>query len=408
MKPSILLLVIFVIALAGPNFAQSTVDDQIQVLQRQLPGRLEARDYDGAVEIGEKIASLERSKGPSGHLLYIAALRNVAAWQRLALIKFAATPVKQREFWQTFNRRSAKATGLHREIVELLTPMGEPDLLAAAQFDLGVMLLGRAVGEKRCEEAEPLFRSVIQHEKKKDAPNPENILASLPYLIDCRIDAGDFETAFTDFESLIPLAESVWKPENRRFVPIYATYSSLLLMVGRVAEAERASERVREIRKDPDFKVDFPGTIFRRAEGRLDLVVGSLPRLGGGSNPSSLNVSQASGGNPLTYRPPAESPSDPRARQDSNVRSGTGPGAPASVGQRGQPVIVEVHIDERGNVSKAIARHPSPEVKENISKLATKWRFRPLVLNGQPRKMVGLISVAYFKKIKSEPKADPN
>src|SRR5262249_38302702 len=59
-------------------------------------------------------------------------------------------------------------------------------------------------------------------------------------------------------------------------------------------------------------------------------------------------------------------------------------------------VVVEVTLDEEGNVISAKALSGHPLLKDSAVAAAMKWRFAPTLLSGKPIKVVGALTFNFY------------
>ena len=115
----------------------------------------------------------------------------------------------------------------------------------------------------------------------------------------------------------------------------------------------------------------------------------------------------------MEYEPSREPPRPPSAEAESSIptdlarkttqeleraiRKCVEPAYPplAKVARVGGEVKVDIVIDEEGNVVLARAVSGHPLLKEAAEQAAKKWKFKPIVVEGNPSKVVGTIKMNF-------------
>jgi protein TonB len=67
----------------------------------------------------------------------------------------------------------------------------------------------------------------------------------------------------------------------------------------------------------------------------------------------------------------------------------------AKVARIGGEVQVEIVVDEEGNVVSARAVSGHPLLKDAAVQAASRWKFEPFIMNGNPSKVVGMIKLTF-------------
>ena len=404
MIKKIILIALCCLPLISTADAQEIRQTELQSLNRQIPALLERGNFDEVVSVAEKIVKIEKQGGEQNLSNYAAALMNLALWKKQRLAKKPPIVIV-RSFTESFKvllKETEEIEQLFREIMLLFeNNLEDPKRLAAVQCELAGFIFASYLAPAKIAEAGRLFELSLILREKHLGDDADSTLSTMFQLSDFYFQTGDFEKFLPLYQKLIGATAKKYGENGKRLVPAWRLFSGFLITTDRRQEAAELLKKVSAVTGKEESLPEPSYKLFNRAASKINNIIGApMVRYTTSSpivipNPTDVVRNRPSAGG--TYdRPQITSGQiiNGALQLPTSVSSGTN-------------IVVNILIDEIGNVVEANPQIESEKVKKEIAKKVMKWKFKPFVDEGGGRRMRGVVSVLYYKPIsKDKPKKD--
>lgn len=356
------------IALSTCHFhAQTPTNSESQRLTAQALESFRSGKHEDAIATATRVVAIERAAPSLNHESLAIALMNLALLQRehFWVIRKVGKDTTNRE---TLRYVSEKTQAYAISIVKLLEEsinlfeknVGAGSLAAAqAKLELAsfvhlVPLAAHKTKYTKAENIEALIREVIDTRTSQLGADSDETVGAKIMLGNVLFERAEYEQSLALYNEAIASTEKSHKTLPEGLVPALRAVLKILSATEQPTLAEQARRKISDITRSVEQMPASDLDLSKRAE---------------------------------------EDPIRKVIRDPSTIREGT-------MIQRS--VLVNVTLDEQGRVLEVRAEDPHEKdmfgksVKEKAEKEIPKWRFRPFVEKGVPRKLRGIVWFPYL------------
>jgi len=369
--------------------AQTAPLSELDTLKRRAAAALAIRNYAELIPTAVRLTELEKEGGNDES--YETALRNLALWRRLRLIDL----VKSSRATSTpgFNEDVLAAELNFRALADFANDYPDKLRLARAQVELAEFLdrFGRPF-----REIEELYLSALAIREKALPPDSGEVLSIVSALSDSYFYQAEYEKYYPLNRRHVAAVEKKFGPNDRRLVNALYSYYAFLIVTEQKAEADSLKTRLEsmtDIEKLPPLR----SQILTRSLFPVDVVFSKSPaetpapgRIGGGYIFSSETVREGPGYSKQVLI--SHEMAVPKSQLPSNFRNT----------RRLNEVVTTLLIDEAGKVIDVSAESDNKKKGKMIKERCLKWRFKPLIVDGNALKLrltfVAIVSEATKSK----------
>lgn len=367
-------------------FPQDNPRAEFQSLQNKLAEASKAGNLDDMISIAEKIAALEKRGGEKNISNYFDALHNLVLLKTQRLRRNNA---ESRLTLQNMEVEPRKIEAIFRELL-IIAKKGSDILdLAMIQGELASFIDNRG----HADEAAALFVESIANREKKLGPEAESILPLLTKLSQLYIYNGELEKFLPVSQRLVASLEKRYGEKDQKLIIPLSLYAGFLLTADREEEAKNVVDRIVKIQARSDIEVNHNNLVLRRSITKIDTVFGIA--IDPAARRRLMREPQSSTGEKILV---SEFPSNIPGNRTSNPNLGLSDSGPLQrVDSRTTYVETNIVVDEKGNVIDLVTDASDEKTKEKIRDRVSKWKFRPLILDGKAQRMRGRFFFTIFR-----------
>ena len=396
MMKKIILIALCCLPLSSAVNSQEIRQTELQSLNRQIPALLERDNFDEVVSVAEKIVQIEKQGGAPNLPNYAAAVMNLALWKKQRLARKPQVVIFKTfsESFKVLLKESEEIEDLFRELLLLFeNNLNDPKRLAAVQGELARLLFTSYLVPEKIAEAGKLYEQSLALREKHLGEDADATLSTMFQLSDFYFQTGDFEKFLPLYQKLTSATEKKYGENNKRLIPAWRLFSGFLITTDRLPEAAELLKKVSTITGQEEALPAASYKLFNRAASKLDTTIGA---------PTVFYTSSS----PIVMPNPTDVVRNRPTRLGTYDRPQTTSGKivngaleiPAAI-SGGKDVLVNILIDEGGNVVEANPQTEHEKVKKEVAKKVLKWKFKPFVDEGGGRRMRGVVNVTYYKPI---------
>ncbi len=376
-----------------------------------------AGNYDEAIPIAEQIVALERKQTAASAKNLVNALENLAQIRvsrfkqtSVALGSDSRTPQDAKSNLEKLRNDADSSETNLREAIRiadaapaafreqrivmrnslawLLYNYQPPDPDVSIGFDKNsrdrFSMRAQARFSKRIDEASALYSEASKISSADQTKDDNAGLITLFNWAEFALAMGDLENALDRFERCIAEVEVRYGKTSQNLIPLLDSYMKALAATGQEDLAmEMVSRKVRITGKSAGMPKTLLNISFRAERPFAPTNASSVENAARANKErATLSAPNAAGGASVD----AIISGSTLARQYYDL-SGT---------KRVTKVIVGVVVDEAGKVTEAEAMTADKEKKKDAEIAVKEWRFRPLVVGGQPRILKGYVEAIIF------------
>jgi hypothetical protein len=377
-----LLISFFLLLLSFSAYSQDISSDEIEKLNQEMANLNSQGKRIEAIKIAEKIVSIEKNKGLDNTVNYIAALTN--------LVRLKNTQLNENlNLWRegkvmsndNFRPEVEEVEGIFRDLVKIYQKDLPNDLagLASAKIELAYFLEFKPRISFRdnykgvyqiTDEIEKLLLDALQLREKSLGKDSILTLSAIFKLADFYSKKSEIEKQWIYCQEYINAFENKFGKKDKRFIPALQMYEKLLVTTDKNAEAEQIHIQITEIlgKETPKPQADFE--VKYKLDSELRIVLGE------------------------DLKAQAFSDGIRNAATTGNIRF--------SLDINTFFIPVKVLINESGKVIESNFETNNEKYRKDIEERLKKVKFKPLILNGVPSKMRGIIVFNYYTKKEKE------
>lgn len=403
------LIVAYIVLLAGLSFAQEQ-PTKSQQLNQSVATLYQTGKYDEAIPIAEEIVGLERKSTATRNL--INALENlaqiiVARFKRslaelnagtvdAAAVKNAVTKLRSDAETGEANLREAitiadttpsdfreQRIALRNNLAWLLYNYQPSDPEVSIGFDKTERdkfeMRTRARFYKRINEAETFYQEAMKISSDSATPNDTSALLTTYNFAEFALATGDLENAIARLEKCIADVERIYGKKSPSLVQPLESYIKALAAT---SQDDLAFEMISRLVRVTGKSASLPKTLLN-VSLRADKAFAPTNSAGVEANARANKERLTLAGRAATVNAGLSA----ILAVSTHGREYYDAIGPANIIR----LPVRVLIDETGKVVEAEALTDNKERKSDAEAAVREWKFRPLVLAGQPRKIKGYV-----------------
>lgn len=375
----LIFLQLFAVCFSSFLFAQTTGPDS-QAMNQKVAELYRQGKFDEAIPISEKVVAIEKkiAKNSETHAI---ALMNLGMLhkERLKTLQKLPEPAKP-EILNGLSERigddARKAEKSLRDSLEIYVSLGNGEGLSAALIknELAWVLNNHIPFPTpggpgaRIDEAERLYTESLAAQEKLTGAESDATLRSVLGFGDFYMRWVNFEKALPFYERYLGAVEKKLGASSKALVPALRGLLEVFVIADRNKDAEELAQRISVIKGEPEpLPITSPRLALRgRKIARVRISNFPSPDLFDHPN-FLLSYPYGIGQVPITIRPKVKR------------------------------VVVNILVDETGNVIEAKVADKSVNEASEIEKAALSSKFRPFIYKGESRKMRGSLVYPYFK-----------
>ncbi len=389
-------LIISVLIVTSSVYPQ-TVDDRRQELQKLIAVALSEDRIADVITAATELTTIEKSLGDPNVANYAMALTNLALWkQRLAgtdyydsAAGFAGSSADVTLFREKARMRLEIRSHLEEAIALYRSKIDDPVQFSSVLFEYGNHKCRLPIGTDDLPKlSEPLRESLAIRDRIYPGDS-DPVINVLFILSECEFNIGNFEEYHRAQTRLLPALEKRFGTESKRLLPVLVTLERFLILTDRASEANNLVKRISTIAGDVYGISPAEDIVMMRFLGKREKLRGQVVERASVSNrrisvPDPLTPAKVGGvfgqpGMSIIFYPN-------RTIEQTN---------PSVITRSRSPnlVVVEIVVDESGSVIEANANVPNAKTKKKVELKVKGWKFRPLIIDGVGRRMIGSVLV---------------
>ena len=399
-------------------FTLSAFSQDLQSLNQKVAELYQQGKFEEAIPFAEKVVKIQREQKSDNSRNLVTALENLAQL-KLTVYKSAMTelsspdlkPDKARKVFDKMRENGKDAEEILREAVNLAenNPKIPKEQLIGIKNNLAWILykffpneanlpvgfdkikkdqfdsLNKTRFYERINEAEKLYTDAMQKGESAFGSESDIFLSTSFNLAEFELSVGNFENAILQYEKCIGIVEKKYGKKSQDLVPPLESYTKALIAtnqnnlaldaVSRIVQITGKSMKIPKsllnvsLRSDKAFVTINAATVQKGEQTNSDRVF--MQRQ------SAIITSGLSG---ASFGSASLSSSTYANNYYSNTQS-----------VKILRIPVRVLIDENGKPSEIEGLIDNKDLKTLAENTVKEWTFRPIVINGQAKKLIGYV-----------------